>query len=82
MPHNYNVDNKLIGDKMKKSQKNIVEKVLEARHHKTVEFDSDDLVSRLETTIENIEFQKGKVFWDDLQRLYLILDVLKKCKIN
>ena len=52
------------------------------KNTKIVEFDSDDLVSRLKTTIENIEFQKGKVFWDDLHRLYLILDVLKKCIIN
>jgi len=36
------------------------------------------LAQRLEMTIENIKFQKGKVFWDDLEKLELILKVLKK----
>jgi hypothetical protein len=36
------------------------------------------LVERLEMTIENIRFQKGKVFWDDLEKLELILEALKK----
>ena len=36
------------------------------------------LVERLEMTIENIKFQKGKVFWDDLEKLELILKALKK----
>jgi hypothetical protein len=36
------------------------------------------LVERLEITIENIKFQKGKVFWDDLEKLELILEALKK----
>mgnify|MGYP003119740996 CR=1 FL=1 len=36
------------------------------------------LVERLEMTIENIKFQKGKVFWDDLEKLELILEALKK----
>tara|TARA_R100000353_G_scaffold3108_1_gene4783 strand:- start:6890 stop:7036 length:147 start_codon:yes stop_codon:yes gene_type:complete len=35
------------------------------------------LVERLEMTIENIKFQKGKVFWDDLEKLELILEALK-----
>ena len=35
------------------------------------------LVERLEMTIENIKFQKGKVFWDDLEKLELILKALK-----
>ena len=30
------------------------------------------LVERLEMTIENIKFQKGKVFWDDLEVLELM----------
>ena len=35
------------------------------------------LVERLEMTIENIKFQKGEVFWDDLEKLELILKALK-----
>ena len=36
------------------------------------------LVERLEMTIKNIKFQKGRVFWDDLEKLELILEALKK----
>jgi hypothetical protein len=32
-------------------------------------------------TIENIKFQKGKVFWDDLEKLELILKALKKKEV-
>ena len=39
------------------------------------------LVERLEMTIENIKFQKGKVFWDDLDKLELILEELKKKEV-
>jgi hypothetical protein len=39
------------------------------------------LVERLEMTIENIKFQKGKVFWDDLEKLELILKELKKKEV-
>ena len=39
------------------------------------------LVERLEMTIENIKFQKGKVFWDDLEKLELILEELKKKEV-
>ena len=39
------------------------------------------LVERLEMTIENIKFQKGKVFWDDLDKLELILKALKKKEV-
>ena len=40
-----------------------------------------NLVERLEMTIENIKFQKGKVFWDDLEKLELILEELKKKEV-
>ena len=40
-----------------------------------------NLVERLEMTIENIKFQKGKVFWDDLDKLELILKALKKKEV-
>ena len=39
------------------------------------------LVERLEMTIENIKFQKGKGFWDDLEKLELILEALKKKEV-
>jgi hypothetical protein len=39
------------------------------------------LVERLEMTIGNIKFQKGKVFWDDLEKLELILEALKKKEV-
>ena len=39
------------------------------------------LVERLEMTIENIKFQKRKVFWDDLEKLELILEELKKKEV-
>ena len=39
------------------------------------------LVERLEMTIENIKFQKGKVFWDDLEKLELVLQALKKKEV-
>jgi len=39
------------------------------------------LVERLEMTIENIKFQKGKVFWDDLEKLELVLKALKKKEV-
>lgn len=39
------------------------------------------LVERLEMTIGNIKFQKGKVFWDDLEKLELILEALKKQEV-
>ena len=39
------------------------------------------LAQRLEMTIENIKFQKGKVFWDDLEKLELILKALKKKEV-
>ena len=40
------------------------------------------LAERLEMTIGNIKFQKGEVFWDDLEKLELILKALKKMEIN
>ena len=33
---------------------------------------------RLETTLSNIEFQKGQVFWDDLEKLEALLKWLKE----
>ena len=39
------------------------------------------LVERLEMTIENIKFQKGRIAWDDLEKLELILEALKKKEV-
>ena len=39
------------------------------------------LVERLEMTIKNIKFQKGRVFWDDIEKLELILEALKKKEV-
>ena len=39
------------------------------------------LVERLEMTIENIKFQKGEVFSDDLEKLELILKALKNKEV-
>lgn len=38
------------------------------------------VVDRLETTIANIKFQNNEVMWDDMEKLELILDVLKLCQ--
>jgi len=35
------------------------------------------VIDRLETTIESIKFQNNEVMWDDMEKLELILDVLK-----
>lgn len=35
------------------------------------------VADRLETTIANIKFQNDKVMWDDMEKLELILDVLR-----
>ena len=35
------------------------------------------VIDRLETTIANIKFQNNEVMWDDMEKLELILDVLK-----
>tara|TARA_R100000664_G_scaffold31207_1_gene44602 strand:- start:83 stop:229 length:147 start_codon:yes stop_codon:yes gene_type:complete len=43
--------------------------------------DGYTLVERLEMTIGNIKFQKGEVFWDDLEKLELILEALKKKEV-
>jgi hypothetical protein len=39
------------------------------------------LIERLEMTIENIKFQKGQVFWDDLEKLEMILEALKNKEV-
>ena len=36
------------------------------------------LAERLEMTIGNIKFQENKVYWDDIEKLELILKALKK----
>ena len=36
---------------------------------------------RLETTLGNIEFQKGQVFWDDIEKLEHCIKALENVKI-
>lgn len=38
----------------------------------------DKISERLETTIANIEFQKGRVLWDDLEKLEEVLQRVKE----
>jgi|TARA_R110002050_G_scaffold82576_3_gene176728 hypothetical protein len=39
-------------------------------HHDLLVHNTIDAVKdRLETTLGNIEFQKGQVFWDDIEKL-------------
>ena len=40
------------------------------------------LAERLEMTIGNIKFQENKVYWDDIEKLELILKALKKMEVN
>ena len=35
------------------------------------------VIDRLDTTIANIKFQNNEVMWDDMEKLELILEVLK-----
>tara|TARA_Y100001937_G_scaffold88938_1_gene120212 strand:- start:851 stop:1060 length:210 start_codon:yes stop_codon:yes gene_type:complete len=38
----------------------------------------EKISKRLETTIANIEFQKGRVFWDDFEKLEEVLQRVKE----
>lgn len=40
------------------------------------------LAERLEMTIGNIKFQENKIYWDDIEKLELILKALKKMEVN
>ena len=42
-----------------------------------VQIQGYSVIDRLETTIANIKFQNDKVMWDDMEKLELILEVLK-----
>tara|TARA_B110000285_G_C14492920_1_gene324760 strand:- start:177 stop:395 length:219 start_codon:yes stop_codon:yes gene_type:complete len=37
---------------------------------------------RLETTLGNIKFQKGQVFWDDIEKLEHCIKALENIQIN
>tara|TARA_R110000787_G_scaffold6602_8_gene22948 strand:- start:28 stop:246 length:219 start_codon:yes stop_codon:yes gene_type:complete len=37
---------------------------------------------RLETTLGNIEFQKGQVFWDDIEKLQHCIKALENIQID
>jgi hypothetical protein len=36
------------------------------------------LAERLELTIGNIKFQQGQVLWDDMEKLEILLEILKE----
>jgi len=39
------------------------------------------LAERLELTIGNIKFQQGQVLWDDMEKLEILLEILKKKEV-
>ena len=41
----------------------------------------ESVKQRLETTLGNIEFQKGQVFWDDIEKLEHCIKALENVKI-
>jgi hypothetical protein len=40
-----------------------------------------NITQRLAVTIANIKYQKGQCFWDDMEKLELILDRLKEMEL-
>ena len=42
----------------------------------------DAVKKRLETTLGNIEFQKGQVFWDDIEKLEHCIKALENIQID
>tara|TARA_R110000782_G_scaffold5_1_gene8 strand:+ start:2346 stop:2567 length:222 start_codon:yes stop_codon:yes gene_type:complete len=41
----------------------------------------ESVKQRLETTLGNIEFQKGQVFWDDIEKLQHCIKALENIKV-
>ena len=51
-------------------------------HQNLLDDDSVEAVKkRLETTLGNIKFQKGQVFWDDIEKLEHCIKALENVKI-
>ena len=46
-----------------------------------VEDNVESVKRRLETTLGNIKFQKGQVFWDDIEKLEHCIKALENVKI-
>ena len=42
----------------------------------------ESVKTRLETTLDNIKFQKGKVFWDDIEKLQHCIKALENIQID
>ena len=47
-----------------------------------VEDNVESVKRRLETTLGNIEFQKGQVFWDDIEKLQHCIKALENIQID
>ena len=50
--------------------------------HLLVEDNVESVKRRLETTLGNIEFQKGQVFWDDIEKLQHCIKALENIQID
>ena len=46
-----------------------------------VEDNVESVKRRLETTLGNIKFQKGQVFWDDIEKLQHCIKALENIKV-
>lgn len=47
-----------------------------------VEDNVESVKRRLETTLGNIKFQKGQVFWDDIEKLQHCIKALENIQID
>jgi len=50
--------------------------------HLLVEDNVESVKRRLETTLGNIKFQKGQVFWDDIEKLEHCIKALENIQIE
>ncbi len=50
--------------------------------HLLVEDNVESVKRRLETTLGNIKFQKGQVFWDDIEKLEHCIKALENIQID
>ena len=50
--------------------------------HLLVDDNVESVKRRLETTLGNIKFQKGQVFWDDIEKLEHCIKALENLQID
>jgi len=50
--------------------------------HLLVDDNVESVKRRLETTLGNIKFQKGQVFWDDIEKLEHCIKALENIQID